>query len=128
MDKTLEQLIELYIFGCMHEGIIRDAEMEMIPNDYFPDIVVMMMNEDAAGRLTSGLIGYVLALGYNIHNMEVQVPRSVSIACLELLRPFAAADRPDLLEVIHRCDRANGKYLTGQDIEESGADNVTQLH
>ena len=127
--SKLEQIIEEYLFAAMSQGIILDMDNQTLDNEFFPDIVVMMMNEEVlSGRLSNGLVGYVLALGYGITDMKVMVPREVSLACLELLRPYAQGDRPDLLEVVTRCDRANNKFLTGKDIEESGADNVTQLH
>ena len=125
----LETLLESFIFDAMHSGIIRDADEQLLPNEYFPDIVLMMLQEEQGyGRLTNGLVGYTLGKGLNVTEMEVMIPRSVSIACLELIRPFADADRPDLMEVVTRCDKVNNKYLTGKDIEESGATNVTQLH
>lgn len=125
----LETLTEQYIFEAMAAGIVRDMDGENLPPEYFPDIIVMMMNEEmGAGRLTSGLTGYCLAKGEDVIELGVLIPRDVSVACLELIRPYANGDRPDLLEIITRCDRANNNYLTGKDIEESGADNVTQLH
>jgi len=126
---VLEVLLEDFIFEAMHSGIIRDAQEQLLPNDYFPDIVLMLMQEEMGiGRLTNGLIGYALGRGLDVIDLEVMIPRSVSLACLELMRPFAISERPDLIEVVARCDRVNGKYLTSKDIEESGADNVTQLH
>ena len=132
MDRTystLQELIEQYLFLCMSEGVMRDTENNLLPNEYFPDVLVMMMNEDYhSGRLSNGLVGYVLGMDHGINELEVMIPRSVSLACLELLRPFAQGDRPDLAEIVTRCDKANNTFLTGKEIEESGADNVTQLH
>lgn len=128
MNESLQLIIEQYLFGVMAEGVVRDAELNLIPNEYFPDIVVMLMNEEPEERLTAGLVGYALGLGLNVEASKVQIPREVSLACLELLRPYATAERPDLTDIVIRCDRANHKYLTGKDIEESGANNVTQLH
>lgn len=125
----LEALTETYIFEAMAAGIVRDMDGENLPPEYFPDIIVMMMNEDmGAGRLTSGLTGYCLAKGEDVIALGCLIPRDVSVACLELIRPYATFERQDLMEIISRCDRANNKYLTGKDIENSGADNVTQLH
>ena len=124
----IDTLIEEYLHEAMHAGIIRDMDNLILPPEFFPDIVVMLMNEEISGRLASGLVGYTLALGHDISEMEVMIPRSVSIACLDLLRPYAIAERPDLMEIVSRCDAANNRYLQGKDIEESGATNVTQLH
>lgn len=125
----LETLLESFIFDAMHSGIIRDADEQLLPNEYFPDIILMLMNEEMGyGRLTNGFVGYALGKGLDVRALGVQIPREVSIACLELLRPFADAERPDLMEVVTRCDKVNRECLTGKDIEESGATNVTQLH
>lgn len=126
---NLQPIIEEYLLLCMAEGVLRDTENNLLPEEYFPDVLVMMMNEDyQVGRLSNGLVGYVIGAGHTLVDTDVMIPRSVSLACLELLRPFATDDRPDLLEILQRCDRANNKFLTGKEIEESGADNVTTLH
>ena len=102
---------------------------ENLPNEYIPDIVIMMMNEEVHyGRLSNGLVGYVLGQGLDVFETGCMVPREVSLACLEILRPFATAERPDIQEAIIRCDKANQKFLTSKDIEASEATNVTQLH
>ena len=124
----IDTLIEEYLHAAMHAGVIRDIDGLKLPPEFFPDIVVMLMNEEISGRLASGLVGYTLAHGLDITEMEVMIPRSVSVACLELLRPYAIPERPDLVEIVARCTVANNKYLQGKDIEESGATNVTQLH
>ena len=128
MNK-LEALVEEYLFKCMAVGIIRDMEGQLMPNEYLPDIVIMMMNEEVhTGRLSNGLVGYALGQGYDVMELGCMVPREVSLACLEILRPFATPERPDIQEAITRCDRANSKFLTSKDIEASEATNVTQLH
>ena len=127
MDK-LQQLIEAYIFDMLHAGVIRDTANNKLPNEFFPDAVCMMIQEDLYGRLTSGLIGYVLAVEGDVDDLQVMSPRAVSLACLELLRPYANADRPDIADVVRRCDKANDCFKTDQAIDESGATNVTTLH
>lgn len=127
----LQPIIEEYLLQCMAEGVLRDTENNLLPEEYFPDVLVMMMNEDyQVGRLSNGLVGYVIGAGLGLAVTNVLIPRTVSLACLELLRPYAldGGGRPDLLEIVQRCDRANNKFLTGKDIEESGATNVTTLH
>ena len=127
MNK-LQPLIEEYLHAIMDAGLVRDQESQLLPPDYFPDIVMMMMQEEMNGRITAGLAGYALAKGFDIMETGVLIPRELQLACLELVRPYATIERPDLIELVSRCEKSDALYLTDKEIAESGATNVRTLH
>ena len=126
--SKLQPLIEEYLHAIMDAGLVRDENSQLLTPDFFPDIVMMMMQEEMNGRITAGLAGYTLAKGINIMEAGVLVPRELQLACLELVRPYATIERPDLIELVARCEKADAIYTTDKAIDESGATNVTTLH
>lgn len=125
--SIVSEHLNQYLLKLAEQGLIQTSDGQPITEELMVHVYVGAIGEGPEGRIAVGFVGYLLGVGADVIALDAHAPRTVALATIELLKPYAGT-LPIVDELLAECDKYNSEFLQNQEIDASGATNVTKLH